>query len=66
MNEKEQQVKDADLNKGAVENTAPEERENSEPAHTRLAGQLPHRHKPEEMDTEDTDFPEPGQSPEHS
>ena len=58
--------KDADLNKGAVEDTAPDEREKQGDAHNRLAGQLPHRNKPEEIETNDTDFPEPGLSPEHT
>jgi hypothetical protein len=31
-----------------------------------MNGQLPHRHPHPEADGADSDFPEPGQSPEHS
>ena len=31
-----------------------------------IAGQLPHRLQPEEVKDCDSDFPEPGSSPEHS
>lgn len=47
--------------KGAVEQDRPEQ-----PTNTSLAGQIGHRHKDAIVDTKDTDFPEPGESPEHS
>ncbi len=47
--------------KGAVEQDRPEQRTN-----TSLAGQIGHRKKGPILDTNDTDFPEPGQNPEHS
>jgi hypothetical protein len=52
---------DPDKSKGAVEQDNP-----SEPTNTSLTGQLGHRNKPPMLDTQDTDFPEPGQNPEHS
>jgi hypothetical protein len=47
--------------KGAVEQDRPEQKTN-----TSLTGQIGHRHKGAIVDTNDTDFPEPGESPEHS
>ncbi|HEX3663422.1 MAG TPA: hypothetical protein VHU89_18445 [Acidobacteriaceae bacterium] len=54
---------DADLQKGAVEDNP-----QSHPgeAHNRLANQLPHRDSNDEIKDNDSDFPEPGSSPEHS
>lgn len=55
--------KDADLQKGATEDNPashPGESQN------RLANQLPHRDSDEEIKDSDSDFPEPGSSPEHS
>lgn len=61
---------DPDLRKGATENTTP-----SAPcpgtarpgeAHDRLANQLPHRESDPNIKDSDTDFPEPGPTPEHS
>src|SRR5437764_2884069 len=52
---------DADEAKGAVEQDKPEQPEN-----TSLSGQLPHRPDNELIDGNDTDFPEPGENPEHS
>lgn len=46
---------------GAVEQDAPDQKGN-----TSLSGQMGHRNKPEDLDTLDTDFPEPGENPEHS
>jgi hypothetical protein len=46
---------------GAVEQDAPQQ-----PGNSSLQGQLGHRNKPEELDSLDTDFPEPGENPEHS
>ncbi len=47
--------------KGAVEQETPEQKGNVD-----FEGQLAHRHKPPMMETLDTDFPEPGESPEHT
>ena len=48
---------DADLKKGSSEDAR---------LFTSFGGQLPHRGQAEEMKDFDTDFPEPGFSPEHS
>jgi hypothetical protein len=53
--------RDADTGKGAVEQDKPEQ-----PDNTSLSGQLPHRPDDELIDGNDTDFPEPGENPEHS
>lgn len=58
MNQREQ---DSDLHKGAVEQDKPEQHDN-----TSLGGQLPHRPDNDLIDGNDTDFPEPGENPEHS
>jgi hypothetical protein len=56
-----QASRDADDCKGAVETDRPETtNENS------LTGQLVHRGPEKPADGEDSDFPEPGSSPEHS
>jgi hypothetical protein len=52
---------DADAGKGAVEQDKPEQ-----PDNTSLSGQLPHRPDNKIIDGNDTDFPEPGENPEHS
>ena len=52
---------DADADKGAVEQDRP-----SQPTNTSLPGQLPHRNQNPDVKTHDTDFPEPGENPEHS
>jgi hypothetical protein len=52
---------DADLNKGAVEQDRP-----SQESNTSLHGQLPHREENPTIKAQDTDYPEPGESPEHS
>ena len=57
--------RDADLQKGAIEDNPPDTSKPGE-AHNRLANQLPHRDKGEAIDNNDSDFPEPGSSPEHS
>ena len=56
-----QHERDADLNKGAVESDRP-----SQETNTSLQGQLPHREQNPTIKASDTDFPEPGESPEHS
>jgi len=53
--------RDADAGKGAVEQDKPEQQDN-----TSLSGQLPHRPESKLIDGNDTDFPEPGENPEHS
>ncbi len=55
------QNRDADVHKGAVEQDARDQQTN-----TSLAGHLPHRKKPAVMDSKDSDFPEPGENPEHT
>lgn len=54
---------DADLQKGAIED---DPKSHPGEAHNRLANQLPHRDSNEEIKENDSDFPEPGSSPEHS
>jgi hypothetical protein len=53
---------DSDAHKGAVEETSRPSR-NSDP---NLYDQLGHRDEDEMLKDADTDFPEPGSSPEHS
>ncbi len=53
--------KDPDLNKGAVEQNAPGQQTN-----TSLEEQLGHRNQDVLNKVNDSDFPEPGQNPEHS
>jgi hypothetical protein len=53
--------KDSFANKGAVEQDSPEQETN-----TSLSGQLPHRTENPLVKSNDTDFPEPGENPEHS
>jgi hypothetical protein len=55
------QSRDNDGAKGAVENDRPEA-----PTNTNLHGQNPHHFYDELPKDHDTDFPEPGSSPEHS
>ena len=57
--------RDADLQKGAVEDSQPRSSRPGE-VHDRLADQLPHRDSNDEIKDNDSDFPEPGSSPEHS
>lgn len=52
---------DDDVKKGAVETDKPEQRSQES-----MAGQLPHRPENNRISGEDTDFPEPGENPEHS
>lgn len=53
--------KDPYHNRGAVEEDGPEQAGN-----TSLAGQLGHRDQNPLIKSSDTDFPEPGENPEHS
>ena len=52
---------DPDASKGATEQDEPKDR-----AHVRMHEQLSHREKDPLIKDADTDFPEPGLSPEHS
>lgn len=52
---------DADISKGAVEQD-----DRSQPTNTSLSGQLPHRTSNRLVKSNDSDFPEPGNNPEHS
>ena len=52
---------DNDLSKGAVESETPQQHSQSS-----LQGQLPHRPQDPRIEGYDTDFPEPGENPEHS
>lgn len=52
---------DNDVTKGAVETDKPNQHSESS-----LAGQLPHRPEDARIHGGDTDFPEPGENPEHS
>ena len=53
--------RDPDRSKGAVEQDKP-----GEPGNTSLNGQLGHRNKGPLVDSADSDFPEPGENPEHT
>lgn len=53
---------DNDIHKGAVEDDSQQAGEHN----TSMAGQQGHRHIPEMAEGTDTDYPEPGSSPEHS
>jgi hypothetical protein len=53
--------RDQDAGKGAVESQDPEQQTN-----TSSEGQLDHRSHDPLIKSSDTDFPEPGESPEHS
>jgi hypothetical protein len=57
----EHKEKDQDCGKGAVEANEPDQSGN-----TSLSGQLGHRGEPALVKESDSDFPEPGQNPEHS
>ena len=52
---------DNDVKKGAVEADRPQQHSQES-----LAGQLPHRPQDNRISGKDTDFPEPGENPEHS
>ena len=54
---------DSDIHKGAVEEETSTPSSNSEP---NLAAQIGHRDEDEMLKDADSDFPEPGSSPEHS
>jgi hypothetical protein len=52
---------DSDRGKGSLE---PDDRQQA--GNNSMNGQLPHRHPHPDAEGADSDFPEPGQSPEHS
>lgn len=52
---------DSDRGKGSLE---PDDR--LQPGNNSMKGQLPHRNSDPMVDGADSDFPEPGRSPEHS
>jgi hypothetical protein len=52
---------DSDLQKGAVESDQPQS-----PSDESMAGQLGHRDEDDLIKENDSDFPEPGATPEHS
>ncbi len=52
---------DPDAGKGAVETD-----DHSQPNNTSMPGQLGHRDQDSMLKSNDTDFPEPGENPEHS
>lgn len=54
-------IPDQDRLKGAVE-----QEEKGQPGNTSMQGQLGHRDQDPMLKAADSDFPEPGQSPEHS
>ncbi len=56
-----EQTPDPDSNKGAVEQDKP-----GQPTNTSMSGQLGHRSENPQVKSNDTDFPEPGENPEHS
>jgi hypothetical protein len=58
-----QEHPDSDLHKGAVEEETTAPATNGEP---HLQGQLGHRDEDELLKDADSDFPEPGNNPEHS
>ena len=53
--------KDPDANKGTVEGTEPTDK-----TPTSMQGQLPHRTENPLIKSSDSDYPEPGENPEHS
>ena len=61
MNSTPQGSRDMDREKGAVESDEPDTEGN-----TSLSGQLGHRDQDPLIKANDTDFPEPGENPEHS
>ena len=55
------EAKDQDLEKGAVEQD-----ERTQKGNTSMQGQLGHRDQDPMLKSADSDFPEPGENPEHS
>ena len=61
MNKTQSSKNDNDFHKGAVDDEKPNEH-----SQTSLKGQLSHRNQDPLIKGADTDFPEPGENPEHS
>jgi hypothetical protein len=61
MSEKSANVGDEDTGKGAVEQDRPEQEGN-----VSMAGQIGHRNQDPLLKANDSDYPEPGQNPEHT
>ncbi len=61
MTQPTKKTPDPFCHEGAVEQDAPDQQGN-----TSLRDQMGHREKDPEVDSLDTDFPEPGENPEHS
>ena len=57
---------DADEQKGAVEDDSQPQNGKTPKSQVSMAGQLGHRNQDEMVSGNDSDFPEPGSSPEHS
>jgi hypothetical protein len=57
---------DADESKGVVEDSSPRQPGTPQETQESMAGQLGHRNADDMINGNDTDFPEPGSSPEHS
>lgn len=57
---------DGDEHKGAVEDDSPHLRDDHPVPHGSMTGQLGHRNADEMINGSDSDYPEPGSSPEHS
>lgn len=57
---------DGDEHKGAVEDDSPHLRGEHSESQESMAGQLGHRNRDGMTTGNDSDFPEPGSSPEHS
>jgi hypothetical protein len=57
---------DGDEHKGAVEDDSPHTSGDRATQHGSLTGQLGHRNPDDLTNGNDTDYPEPGSSPEHS
>ncbi|MBI2682055.1 MAG: hypothetical protein HYX26_02355 [Acidobacteriales bacterium] len=55
---------DADVHKGAVEDD--HHNSTTDESNTSMSGQLRHRHQDKAFEGLDSDYPEPGESPEHS
>jgi hypothetical protein len=66
MTEKTSQHPDGDAHKGAVESQSPHDTPLLPNQHSNLADQLPHRNVEDYLEGADSDFPEPGSSPEHT
>lgn len=66
MTNKATEHPDGDARKGAVESQSPHDTPQRPNLHDNLADQLPHRNTTDYLEGADSDFPEPGSSPEHT